>query len=363
MRTRILLPIPWARGFSNAPKEQEVFLFTLTRKVTAMEFPEVTPAEGTENTPLAPPKEDAPEEQKVPEEPKTPEKEPKEEDEAVDLDWITKNEDGEFVIKTENSVYKGKTRKEVLDNFHTGASSNDKYVKELKAKDKIKLPDSVKRGAPEDEEPVPRTEAEVFQEVAPKILRQYRVDQKKLGWTDVDWRNYARERDEAGELVRESFEVSEERAQIREARKEIDKHVAATLDREYQQVSNAEVINEEHEQVVKAIAEYGLPEDIVDKEFDYEGVLASVMGNKDNYNRLGVLRKGVILNEVHRTLRRIEKKQAETPLQRKLREDAEKAKAKKANIPSPGSGAKFNQKPKAYESFDDAAEAAKKEYA
>lgn len=289
-----------------------------------------------------------------------PEKQEPDEKPESELEFISKDDEGNFVIKTENSVYKGKTREDALKAFYEGKVADEQYIRQLKAKESVKLPENlrskiVKPEAEDDSEPemVLRTRDEIAQEVAPKILREFGVDQKKMSWTNQQWKDYQLEQGLEG------WEIAEERANIREARKAFNDLVERIYSEETKRLAIAEVVDEEHEQVLSLVAESGVDP----SHFNYEKVLEQVMADKNNFNRHGVLKSGRIVAAVMKELRSIEREKGRSAYQRKVEEDIAKGQRKKENVPGAGVGSgQYKSKPKAYDSLDDALDAAKSEY-
>ncbi len=307
----------------------------------------------------APPQEEKDKSQAASEDDKSQQQEPPEKPDKEQLpEFMIQDEEGNFVIQTENSVYKGKTQQEALKAFYEGKKADEAFIRQLKAKESVKLPEGIKDKAVkrEDEDGesdlVLRTREEIAQEIAPKIIKQYKIDSKKLNWTNQQWREYAVDNG------LESWEISEERQDIRDVRKEIENSVERIYAEETKRMAIAEVIDEEHEQVVAAVAESGIDP----AQFDYEAVLAKVVGDKNNYGRHGTLKSGRIVAEALRAIRAIEKDNGKSAYQRKLEEDMAKGKKVKRSVPDAGSGGgEYKSKPKAYDSFDDAFEDAKRE--
>jgi hypothetical protein len=122
----------------------------------------------------------------------------------------------------------------------------------------------------------------------------------------------------------------------------------------------AETIDEEHEAVLHAVADSGVDP----KQFDYQTVLEEVVSDKNSYNKFGTLKSGRIVAAALRELRKVEKDQGKSAYQRKIEEDIAKGNKDKAKLPSSGSGSgsSYQTKAKAYDSLDDALDAAKKEH-
>jgi len=282
-----------------------------------------------------------------------------EEKQADVLEGVEKGEDGQLTYRAGDSIYKGRDTNELLKNISKGITEKDSFIKQAKTKEKIRLPESVRK----DEEPEInlRTEAEIASEVATKVFRAHGVDQTKLSWTNQQWK------DHAANNGLDSWEIGEEREKIREATKEIRSEVRRIADDEARKFAIANVIDEEHESVVKLVAESGLPDEVIEGGFDYEEILDRVLADKSNYNRFGALKSSTITGEVNRVLRKLEREHRdkqkpgeESALRKKLEEDIARGDRTKEKVPSASSGGNHKEKQKVFDNFEDALEDVKK---
>ncbi len=284
-------------------------------------------------------------------------------DDGVELGFVTKTDDGQFEIKTENSVYKGATQKEVLDKFYEGAAKNDQFLREQKAKGAVRLPASLHADPDGGEsELVVRSVSEIENEEAPKIIKMYGVDPEKLSWTPEQWRAYAREKDADEQPKREQFEVSREIDRVDRVRSEIHRRVGEIQADEARRYVTTNVIDDEHEAVLQAVADSGISDDTIGKQFDYEAILEAVLSKKENYNQHGSLRSGRIVDAVNRELKRLAKDPTESAIRKKIEGDIAAGDGKKKEVPSGAHGGPHSPKAKAYGSMEDALDAAKKEH-
>lgn len=272
------------------------------------------PTDGSDNEPNVIPAE--PEPLVEPEQP---------EEEAIILEGVEQDADGNFILKIEpdnpeSSVYKGATMSELLDNWRKGDVEKDRTIRQLKVKQATRVPPPEGQGE-EIEVQFPDTN-EVYQDT----FRKMNVDIAMLGWTKEQWQEH--------EISDGAVNTIELKQSMREAQRQAD----AQITRMNADAINDQMLNEETSEVEALIAETGIDSEV----FDYEKVLDTVYHDAKFWQKNGIRRTGCIVREAAREIFRLQKES----LKETVNEEIAQGKIAKAKAPGSGAaGVRLTQRP------------------
>lgn len=270
---------------------------------------------------------------------------------------VVRNEDGTFDWRTdptdpETTLYRG-TLKELFENASKGMTEKDRLIREFKAKS-LKVPETFKGGKPAEADEI-QIELPPFEEVFDKHLERARVDKERLGWTRTDWKAYQEKEALA------DWEIAEEIRELREGERDARQSAHAEHDALALDYVNAGIIDEETEQVQRLLAQYKVDAG----NLDYEALLSRVYNDPQNRTKLGKLKSGVIVRESEAEIRKLVSGRDKTALQRKLEDDARKAKEALKTVTPSATTTAAPKKPSGQtaRNLDEALKAAVAEYA
>lgn len=234
-----------------------------------------------------------------------------ESEQELDLDGLVKLEDGGYELQFGNSIYRGKTIKEVIANAQKGVAEKDKAFHELRAKEHIRVPDDVN-----DEVEVP--EQPVQSEFIKQHFQQRGLDPKMLRWESAQWKQYAADK----EL--DEFDLRELRDSVKKA-----------YDSAMNQFDKAEVgwFNKTtlHKKLTPAVQRMVASSGLDAEQF---GATYLRILKDPKYTQDGILQATDIIEAMHEEILKSVKPQKESALAKKTAEEKAKLEDKKKVLSS-----------------------------
>ena len=237
--------------------------------------------------------------------------------EELTLDWITKDEEGNYVIKTTNSVFKGKSPEEAIENFRNGYEADQKFIKEMKARSTLKVPSDLFEGKDDVKQP----ELPVYGEILRAELTKRNIDPRLFAFSDAQWIEYQEEQGV------KDWQITRMQAHIEAARKVADDQ----YDQQTQEVFNLQTVHASKDNVAEMLAEAGI--DATDFAPTYYDILKTVYNDPKARGKDGLLVPGKIEAAVGKEISKQFK--AKTPLRQELDEKKKEIEKVKTQIKTP----------------------------
>lgn len=267
-------------------------------------------------------------------------------DPLTDLgDTVTKDEEtGEFVLKSGETIYKGKTIKDLLAKVSEGIVHKDNVIaksqltKALRkgTTDRLARSDNGRDDETEEAQATPPPPKEdLYRKHLLSELKQSGVDPKRLSWTNEQWKEFQRENDLEG------WEITDERqkvAQVRTQARELTDTEYGDLNARYRSRQEVDGVIE---YIAEGIADYGLKMSSDEAVEFFDGIIKKAQSMDDRaYNADGSLKGSFLVNLAHKELRSLADTQGESRLKSKVLADVARGREAKDRINSaPGSTA------------------------
>lgn len=258
-----------------------------------------------------------------------------EESQELDLgDLLEKTDDG-YLMKIGTSVYKGKSPKEVFENWKKGTEEKDRTILEFKTKSTIQpqkqqKEEAVKVSAPPD-----------GGKIVADVFKRYGVDPSMATWDNAKW---AEHQDEQG---MRDWEIAKLQRTVDKAREEADKR----YDEASIEYGNELIMDSATRNIQETLVELSLePTEYVEL---YREVLDDVY--KKHRDGKGLLQEGKIETEFYKRLHKATAPKLESKLRKEIEDKIAEARDKKKEVVNPGSGTtKVTKSVKQPQSLDEA---------
>ena len=267
------------------------------------------------------------------------ERPPEETPELLDTSMLERDESGQLVLRSGDSVYKADTMDGLIKEVLRGVAEKDGHIAKLSAKLKVPFPTNAMGPRKEGELEQPRhqeiqlpVESEIYERQAEAIAKEYGIDPKMLNWSDQKWAEY-----QDSENLRD-FQFQRIFHKVENAKAEIERRTGEEYTAGTAHFINYRTIVDEDQKVREMIAE----SDIDPEKFDYDAVLERVWQNQHNRMSNGVLRPGSLVAEAHREIMRMATGATRTKVRSQLESEIAGA-SEKANLikSGPSSGERF----------------------
>lgn len=261
-----------------------------------------------------------------------------EQEETLVIKGIEKLSDGTFEFRVdpedENStVYRGKTIDEVLDKLREGTKVKDSLLRKVKFSERLNGKSERRKGLEEeDDEDHPKVKAPDEREIANRhfkeVLEQSGItlEQARNVENDQFWEKYKEDHPEASDLSINRLRTKIDRV-LEKANEEINSEVSEAKQMYQDEQTRSRAVKT----VSELLEEAKIPIEQVGegKAFDFYAILEKAQGPN------GLDGEKVLL-EAQRAIRKIERDSDKSATQRKLSEDAAKAKKDREKLAGPG---------------------------
>lgn len=233
-------------------------------------------------------------------------------EEELELDGLEKLEDGRYALPFGNSVYYGKTIKEVVANAQKAVTEKDKAYHELKAKQHIRVPK-------EDDDEVEIPERPSEREFVKAAFQEREIDMKMARWTNAEWKQYATDNNldswEVGDLRRSVDQA------LQSARNRYEDATVGWLNRStlHQDITPA---------VQRMVASSGLEAEL------FGDVYLKILKNPEYTGKDGLLNGTKVVEAMHEEILKHVKPAKESSLLKKTAEEKAKLDEKKKTLAS-----------------------------
>lgn len=257
------------------------------------------------------------------------------------LEGVTKGEDGLLTVTRGESIYKGKTTKELFSNILHGIEEKDAYLKKLKAAKSIQSPVKIGGGssnAEADKAPDYSDEDELMQlmpdenEIRREVFTQRGIDPKFYTYRDADWIGLQEEKE-----LRD-FQLTKMMNAVADASRAVD----TIFSQKSAEFVNIDIINKATTNAQEILVDSGLdPEQYAGV---YREVLEEVYADPKNKKSNGVLIFGRIETALAKRLNKASKTHTETSVQKQIEKQKQTVKEQRDKIKGGGtSSGKFSR--------------------